>query len=310
VSSGTAGPVVPYVVAWLVIRNTQGQQLWYGASIFDPRGCGGEWIGWDSGTNMAMVSSCMSSTSRFVGLGAGSATTRSTGSSTDVYYDMVIDRTQLGNGIAAYNNWASRNGKPVFTDTGSLSAYKVTSVVLNPETADYDQNRYTRVVVNAADGYANAASMHLWYQRSDLSGWQWAQTITVPGGGGWGDRTFTLDGVTNFAGRITALSFNPQYPGGTGSFGFDYVRMMSAGGRSMRDWWLTGIPNPVPGSWWCDASTCTRNQLTSPWTDGTHWSGVLGADPSFQLTGFTGVAVDPTPMLGVYLRDMVLSKQY
>lgn len=304
--AGTDGPVVPYAVAWVILRRAGTlDQVWYGASMFDPRPCA-EWVMLDVGTNMPMIASCYAAGTTFAHLGAGSASKRSTASSAMQYYDLNISRADLRRGLQAYNVWAAANGRSVWpTDDQTLAAMQVTALALNPEVADHDRTRYDQLVVNMADGYPTSAPLDIWYQRTDRTGWQYGKRITVPGGGGWMTHTISLYDVLGFSGNLSAIALNPQYPGGTGSFGFEFVELRNGAGRAMRSWPLN---NPAPPQWSCDGSSCRAWDMVNFWTSPTAWGGQLATTPSFQITGFTPVPVDPAGTLGIQFKDIQLAK--
>lgn len=302
---------VPYNSGYIIVENAAGLRMWYGASVFDPRGCTPDYIAWDSGSNMPVVDGCLITSDTLVQPGSGSSTFSSSSWSTTRHFDMTVDRAHLKNGLIAYNSWASQNFRPQWPTTDAdLAAIKLVAWFLNPETADLDSNRYDRLRVSLASTYTSPVNMGVYYQRSDLgANWQYAKAVTVPAGwSGWGPIDIDLRDVNNFAGRITAISLNPAAPGGSSAFGYDWMDFQDpSSGIITKIWNLTGLPNPMTSTFTSDGSTFWTNFFSNLGTDGTKWWGTLGSSPSFQWT-VANVPVDPTPMLGASFKNMKLMR--
>jgi hypothetical protein len=304
-ASGTNGPVVPYAMAWVILRlPATGQQIWYGAAMFDPRPCT-EWVMLDVGTNMPMVSTCFGPNTTFAHLGAGSATTRSTAGGMQ-YFDLNVSHDDVLRGIRAYNAWAVNNGFGTLpTDVRSVSSLEVTALALNPEVADHDRDRYDQLALTIANGYADPTPLDIWYQRAGVGGWQYAKQITVPGGGAWMTHMVNLRDVWGFAGEATAFALNPAMPAGGGSFGFDEITLQGGWGVPLRAWHMD---NPAPPTWGCDGATCSASFMQSFWTAPSAWGGELVNTPSFQITNVTPAPVDPAGTLGLQFKEIRMAK--
>jgi len=90
------GKSVPYTYAALVLKDeTTGTKIWFGIVNYDPRGTSHEYIGWDPGTDMAIIATYYSSSTQYCTLAPFSSTTQSNTWNTWKYFDCIITRQNL-----------------------------------------------------------------------------------------------------------------------------------------------------------------------------------------------------------------------
>lgn len=146
--------VVPYVVAYLELVNPRtGQKLWYGATIFDPRGddIPHTLAAFDAGTQLGLFTAKLRPGAPAVSLGAGSSTfqrvpwTNMEAPSPETrHFDFVLTRANLRAGLSEYNVFARSKGLPEWpTDEASLAALQVDFAAFNPEIYDASNRQRT-----------------------------------------------------------------------------------------------------------------------------------------------------------------------
>jgi hypothetical protein len=333
------GAVVPYSSAMFVIDHpdnvptTTPTGLWFMVSIFDARPCNPKFVGWDKGTNMAMIGGCLRPSDPYVSFVSGTDQFSSNVfGSTEKNFVFKVTRENLRAGLIDYSKKANEHNIVVLInniinktndnlwpiwpiDDASLARIRLKAWSLNPEVADYDPHRYTVLRVNLAHTFTTPVMMDVWFQRSDRAGFQYGKRIQVPANwSGWGPIDIDMSDVPGFAGRITKIALNPQRPSGSsGLFGFDAMQLgyidSSQSNKFVAGiaWNMTALPKTISSTQFSSEGTLFEiygfSNVTS---NGSQWVGYLGADPSFQWS-VPRFPVDPTSKLGTSYRSIQLS---
>jgi len=305
---------VAHIIGYLLLVDSSTQQLvWYGVDLFDPRGFG-EGVAWDLGTNLPIVGTHLASSgTQFGHKGATSFSSQTATWTGYRWFDWRVSRQELINGITALNAYRTQQCQSCGSQCAQCGPllstnpanYGVYAVVVSPEVAELDTTLYYA----PGNGYANAVPMRIYFQTEDEPNWtvEKSVTVSVPANWGWAERTASFAGNPRWTGKITALSFNPTSPGGSGSFGFDFIRIGDNDRFYSANWDFKNLPSPLPNPIPCNGNSWYRYAWCCPWTDGERWAAILEIDPSLQVS--TGSNA-PNANIGLSLQDLSLVRVY
>jgi hypothetical protein len=216
-------------------------------------------------------------------------------------FDYRLSRSELTNAALALNE-----KYPTLQLSTNPADWFGAAVLLIAELAELD----TTIAYAPGNTYSPAVPMSVYFQTEEDPTWSLSKSVTtsISGPWNWGEMTLDMAQNAHWTGRITKLSFNPTSPGGSGVFGFDYIRIRDQWGNNSAAWEFSGLSNPLPNPIPSDGNDWYHYNMSNLWTDnGSRWTGELGTDPSLQVATESNA---PVTNLGLSFMNLRLVRVY